>query len=380
MRLKKTVTTETPWDTESFDKNSSVNATDALESVGFTFFEQSSEHATGALAALQQAPSSQSTDLVPTSRRALRDAERAQPRTLRTRRPSAPDSAPTALAPTEPTPVAPTEPSPAIRTVSAPPVSAAPTRPASTRVPLRRRIAQKAFPPAVMIVAAGLLIGTSVPATALFDPDAPTAATVMAAATVSDEIVDPTLTEGQVVEVEVGSDLVATVASREEWGVTSYAEMLRLRYGNVNYSYSTSGSGAIRWPFPYSTQISSGFGDRVAPCRGCSSYHRGLDFIAPYGAPVGAIAEGVVTAVGRYSSYGYRVEIEHVINGQRVKSLYAHLVENSSILEVGATVEPGEIVGALGLTGLTTGAHLHLEIHVDDIPIDPFAWLQANAS
>ena len=233
-----------------------------------------------------------------------------------------------------------------------------------------------------MIVTAGLLIGTSVPATALFDPDAPGAAVVVAAGAVSDEVVDPKLTEGQVVEVEVevDSELLATVASREEWGVTSYAEMLRLRYGNVNYSYSTSGSGAIRWPFPYSTQISSGFGDRVAPCRGCSSYHRGLDFVAPYGSPVGAIAEGVVTAVGRFSSYGYRVEIEHVINGQRVKSLYAHLVENSSILQVGSTVVPGEVVGALGLTGLTTGAHLHLEIHVDDIPIDPFAWLQANAS
>ncbi|MDO9590113.1 MAG: M23 family metallopeptidase, partial [Microcella sp.] len=173
---------------------------------------------------------------------------------------------------------------------------------------------------------------------------------------------------------------VATIAARDEWSVTSYAELLRLRYGNVNYAYSTSGTGAIRWPFPYTTQISSGFGDRVAPCRGCSSYHRGLDFIAPYGAPVGSIAEGVVTAVGRYSSYGYRVEIEHVINGQRVTSLYAHLVDNSSVLQVGSTVQPGETVGALGNTGLSTGPHLHLEVHIDGIPIDPFSWLQANAS
>jgi murein DD-endopeptidase MepM/ murein hydrolase activator NlpD len=229
-----------------------------------------------------------------------------------------------------------------------------------------------------MLAVASLLVGTSVPANALFDPDAPPAS--IALSTMADakapEAAEP---EGQVLEAEVAGDVVTTAAARDAWTVTSYAEMLRLRYGSINYSYDASSLGPIRWPFPFAARVTSGFGDRVAPCRGCSSYHRGVDFDAGYGAPVGAIADGTVTAVGRSSSFGYRVEIEHIINGQKVTSLYAHLIDNSSVLTVGAPVVAGDIVGALGNTGLSTGPHLHLEIHIDAVPVDPFAWLVANA-
>lgn len=229
-----------------------------------------------------------------------------------------------------------------------------------------------------MLAVASLLVGTSVPANALFDPDAPPAS--MALSSIADAKVAETVeVEGQVIEAEAASDIATTAASRDAWTVTSYAEMLRLRYGSTNYSYNASGTGPIRWPFPFAAPVTSGFGDRVAPCRGCSSYHRGVDFDAGYGAPVGAIADGIVTAVGRSSSFGYRVEIEHIINGQKVMSLYAHLIDNSSVLTVGAPVVAGEIVGAVGDTGLSTGPHLHLEIHVDSVPVDPFAWLVANA-
>ncbi len=232
-----------------------------------------------------------------------------------------------------------------------------------------------------MLAVAALLVGTSVPANALFDPDAPPASLALSSMP-SDALAmaDAPALEDQVMTAEAGDALAATAATRDEWGVTSYAEMLRLRYGSVNYAYTTTGTGAVRWPFAFAAPITSAFGDRVAPCRGCSSYHRGVDFDAGYGAPVGAIADGVVMAVGRSSSFGYRVEIEHIINGQKVLSLYAHMIDNSSVLQVGSPVAAGEIVGALGNTGLSTGPHLHLEIHIDDVPVDPFAWLIANAT
>ena len=301
-------------------------------------------------------PSAASSVAAPTSRRALREAERVEPAPRRTRAAvGAPPPRPTAA--------------------SAPPrpvVSAAP------QAPLGRRIAKKAFPPAVMLAVASLLVGTSVPANALFDPDAPPAS--IALSSMADAKVAETVdVEGQVIEAESVGDIATTAASRDAWTVTSYAEMLRLRYGSINYSYNAGGTGPVRWPFPYVAKITSAFGDRVAPCRGCSSYHRGVDFDAGYGAPVGAIADGIVTAVGRSSSFGYRVEIEHIINGQKVLSLYAHLIDNSSVLTVGSPVAVGDIVGALGNTGLSTGPHLHLEIHVDSVPVDPFAWLVANA-
>jgi murein DD-endopeptidase MepM/ murein hydrolase activator NlpD len=270
------------------------------------------------------------------------------------------------------------------------PAASPATRSASTARPvsLRRRVAQKSFPPVVMVAAAALLIGTSVPPSALFDPDAPPASAAYASIPTTDAESDDgaelvaaaELEEDQVLEMPVAENVAAPVATRDEWSVTSYADMLRLKYGTRNFSYSTTGEGAVRWPFPYAVPISSGFGDRVAPCWGCSSYHRGLDMTPGRGTPVYSVAEGVVTGVGPSSTYGYRVEIEHVINGQRVKSLYAHMEWDSSALVVGDEIPVGEFLGTVGNSGLSTGPHLHLEIHIDDIPIDPFAWLMTNAA
>lgn len=338
----------------------------------------------------------------PTSRRALRDAERVEPATTgfpgaaaEQVMPAASYSAATvstvsAVSPAVSSPAV-SSPAPSTRrsaraAVSAPPprptTVSAPTRPvaaSSAHVPLGRRIAKKAFPPAVMLAVASLLVGTSVPANALFDPDAEPASIALSSIAEAKEP-EAVALEDQVLEAEAVGDLATTAAARDAWTVTSYAEMLRLRYGSLSYSYNASSTGPIRWPFPFAAKVTSGFGDRVAPCRGCSSYHRGVDFDAGYGAPVSVIADGIVTAVGRSSSFGYRVEVEHIINGQKVMSLYAHLIDNSSVLTVGAPVVAGEIVGALGNTGLSTGPHLHLEIHVDSVPIDPFAWLVANTA
>lgn len=247
-----------------------------------------------------------------------------------------------------------------------------------TRIPLARRIAKKSFPPVVMLAAAALLVGTSVPANALFDPELPPSAVALSSVPV--DALEVVALEDQVIETDAADVLTASAAVRDDWSVTSYAELLRVRYGSNNYSYSTSGVGAIRWPFAFAAPIVSGFGARVAPCRGCSSYHRGLDFDAGYGAPIGSVADGVVSAVGFSSAYGYRVEIEHIVNGQRVTSLYAHMVSDSSAMQVGSAVVAGDLVGALGSTGASTGAHLHLEIRIDGVPIDPFAWLTSNAS
>ena len=388
------MTTENPWLTGGSDQEPTNAERDSFESLGLGLVEESPtvERVTpvvsqGLIAAitphtsvprsgsdLMTLPPTTSTELVATSRRALRDAQRA---TLVVRRPwRAPTPGRTD-----------TVRSVAGASVIAAPVVSAPVVLAPvvaarvvSRVPFSRRIAKKTFPPVVMVAIAALLVGTSVPANALFDPEAPPASLALSSLPAERlQASDSLKLDDQVLQAKAGVELAATAASRAEWGVTSYAEMLRLRYGSTNYAYATSGSGAIRWPFPFAARIASAFGDRAAPCRGCSSYHRGLDFDAGYGAPVGAIADGVVTTVGYAGTFGYAVEIEHIINGQKVTSLYAHMIDNSSALVVGAPVVAGEIIGALGNTGLSTGPHLHLEIHLDGVPVDPFAWLMANA-
>ena len=69
-----------------------------------------------------------------------------------------------------------------------------------------------------------------------------------------------------------------------------------------------------------------------------------------------------------------------MINGQEVKSLYAHMEWDSSPLKEGQEIPVGTFIGAVGNSGLSTGPHLHLEIAIDGIEIDPFAWLTTNAS
>lgn len=166
---------------------------------------------------------------------------------------------------------------------------------------------------------------------------------------------------------------------RESWSVTSYAEVLRSRYGGRNFSYSTTGMGSIRWPFPTAVPISSGFGDRVAPCGYCSSDHRGLDFTAGNGSAIFAVADGVVTASELGGGYGQYVFIEHEIAGQTVVSVYAHMQRGSSPVQTGDLVRAGDFLGLVGNTGTSTGPHLHLEIRIEGEFVDPFAWLKANA-
>lgn len=175
------------------------------------------------------------------------------------------------------------------------------------------------------------------------------------------------------------SDSLQIGVQRESWSVTSYAEVLRSRYGSRNFSYSTLGIGDIRWPFPSAVPISSGFGDRVAPCRYCSSNHRGLDFTPGNGAPIFAVADGVVVASELGRGYGQYAFIEHQINGQTVLSVYAHMQRGSSPLRVGEQIRVGDFVGLVGNTGTSTGPHLHLEIRINDEYVDPFVWLKENA-
>jgi murein DD-endopeptidase MepM/ murein hydrolase activator NlpD len=100
-------------------------------------------------------------------------------------------------------------------------------------------------------------------------------------------------------------------------------------------------------------------------------FHAGIDIAAPLGTPVRAISTGQVVFAGRDSSGAVVVEIEHLPN---VISLYGHLQDPPAV-KVGEVVVTGEVVGAVGLTGNTTGPHLHFAIYDAGIPIDPMAVL-----
>lgn len=145
-------------------------------------------------------------------------------------------------------------------------------------------------------------------------------------------------------------------------------------------SYTVTDPPALQWPVNPSSPIASGFGPRGAPCSGCSSYHEGVDFDAGYGAPVHAIAPGVVTETNNpnYSALGVHATIQHLVDGQAVTSVYGHMQSGSMHLRAGDIVSVGQIVGLVGSTGASTGAHLHFEVHVGSTPVNPLSWMHAR--
>ena len=105
----------------------------------------------------------------------------------------------------------------------------------------------------------------------------------------------------------------------------------------------------------------------------------GTDFLGGNGNPIYAIADGVVSISAASGGYGTHVYIDHVVNGQQLRSLYAHMQAGSTPLSAGQQVKAGDFVGLVGSTGNVTGPHLHFELTVNGTNVDPDAWLQANA-
>lgn len=128
-----------------------------------------------------------------------------------------------------------------------------------------------------------------------------------------------------------------------------------------------------RKPVIGEVEFSSGFGVRTDPFNGRPAMHTGLDFRASSGDPVRATANGKVEAAGWGGGYGRMVEIDH---GNGLSTRYGHLSEIH--VKVGDTVKIGQVIGAVGSTGRSTGPHLHYETRIDGEAVDPQKFLRAG--
>ncbi|HEY0595111.1 M23 family metallopeptidase [Sphingopyxis sp.] len=120
--------------------------------------------------------------------------------------------------------------------------------------------------------------------------------------------------------------------------------------------------------------LSSSFGYRSDPFTGAGAMHAGLDFPGPMGTPILAAAPGRVVYVGQKSGYGNVVEVDH---GQGILTRYAHLSGFTS--RVGAQVAAGEQIAKMGSTGRSTGSHLHFEVRLNGVAVNPRRFLEAKA-
>lgn len=117
-------------------------------------------------------------------------------------------------------------------------------------------------------------------------------------------------------------------------------------------------------------RLTSGFGVRLHPILGYSLIHRGVDFGAAIGTPVMAAGTGVVERAGPFSSFGNYVRIRHAAG---YETAYAHLSAFARGLRVGDAVRQGEIIGYVGVTGRSTGPHLHYEVLRNGDQINPMS-------
>ena len=122
--------------------------------------------------------------------------------------------------------------------------------------------------------------------------------------------------------------------------------------------------------WPLRGRTGSQFGIRLDPFDSSTEMHMGLDIEAPVGSPVKAPAKGIVKVAQRESDYGNLIVIDH---GNGLTTRFAHL--NSFAIHAGQTVSKGEIIGWVGMTGRTTGPHLHYEVRLNEKPMNPRSYL-----
>ena len=125
-------------------------------------------------------------------------------------------------------------------------------------------------------------------------------------------------------------------------------------------------------PMPAGTWVkTSGFGIRVHPVTGETKLHTGVDLAAPTGTHILAAADGRVVFAGAASGYGNLILIEHNVGGRTVATGYAHMYADGIHVEDGQSVTAGEYIADVGVSGYSTGPHLHFEVRPGALAREP---------
>lgn len=222
-----------------------------------------------------------------------------------------------------------------------------------------------------LAVVAGLVATVAIPAYAAWRPESGPKTLQQLAADGAQKLV-------------VASDVGDATLTRESYSATTPEEIAKKKAAdaaaarakasggmmNIDLSAIPAGSGAIGWPLRNITNISDRFGAR-------GGSHKGVDMLAPALSPVYAAADGVVSqsTEGGSGGYGAYVRIEHVIDGVRISTLYAHMSYGTRTVEPGETVTRGQVIGGVGRTGYATANHVHFEVFVNNAKVDPMPWL-----
>jgi murein DD-endopeptidase MepM/ murein hydrolase activator NlpD len=125
--------------------------------------------------------------------------------------------------------------------------------------------------------------------------------------------------------------------------------------------------------WPVEGRVTGSFGERIDPFNGEGAFHTGVDISTSYGHPIVAPADGYVTYADFLNGYGRCVMLDH---GQGLSTRFGHMSAFSVV--AGQFVHRGDIIGYVGLSGRSTGPHLHYEVRIHDVPVNPHKYLRIS--
>ena len=189
---------------------------------------------------------------------------------------------------------------------------------------------------------------------------------------------DPRLVTGaseEVRDAEVNSSMDQLYALRTSalTGATMTGISLGLIRNVTTADWARANSAPNLWPVE--GPVTGSFGERTDPFNGEGAFHSGIDISASVGQAVVAPADGIVLYADFLGGYGRAVMIEH---GHGISTRYGHLA--SFAVSPGQQVHRGDTIGFVGLSGRSTGPHLHYEVRINDTPVNPYKYLRLTVA
>ena len=186
----------------------------------------------------------------------------------------------------------------------------------------------------------------------------------------TDPILTPTDTV-QDAQVSSSLDRLYTLKDTALSGAASTGISLGLTRNVTPADWLRANSAPNLWPVEGA--VTGSFGERIDPFNGEGAFHSGVDISANYGQAVVAPADGIVIFADFMGGYGRAIALDH---GHAITTRYGHLA--SFAVALGQYVHRGDTIGYVGLSGRSTGPHLHYEVRINDTPVNPHKYLRTT--
>ena len=174
-------------------------------------------------------------------------------------------------------------------------------------------------------------------------------------------------------EVSSSLDQLHALRTSALSGATTVGITMGLTRNATTADWVRANSAPNLWPVE--GQVTGSFGERIDPFNGEGAFHSGVDIGSTYGQQIIAPADGVVTFADFLGGYGKALMIDH---GHGISTRYGHL--SGFAVTAGQHVHRGDLIGYVGLSGRSTGPHLHYEVRINDTPVNPYKYLRMTVA